>query len=781
MFTKGDEYYRNLMSTKLGTIVIILIGSMVAARLPANDWHAYLSCYQTVAIAKGDQQIFAANENGLFSYHLSDNRFETRSRVEGLSDSGISAISWSTTKGALIIGYSNGNLDLLSGNRIINLPDIKLKGSIYNKSINNILCEGDFAWLSCNFGIVKINLKKWEVAETWIIGPDASPVAVRELTADQRYFWAATGSGVFRAEKNIPNLQDYKNWIRQEQLPFPQNQFTSISMFNGHVYVCDITGKIFSFDGVSWQPAYPDINGIKKIAGSQSSLLLISDNSIEMIEANSRTQISTYGTLLPTTSKINPTDALIDDSGDLWIGDRLFGLIRRTASGSFYPVVPSSPATNNCRWLTTAGADLYVATASSALESDSTPAEINRLKDQNWISVSEYSDSKLSGLKNITRVAPAPSDPEHYWGSTKTDGLLEFNGQKTTRQYNSTNSPLESFNGTCKIGGVIYDVKGNLWITNPRVKNQLHVVKPDGTWQSMSYPGIDNQFASAGDILVSRTDTKWIIVNQSELFALRTHNTLDNTGDDEYRKTRVQSRFSNGENTVIKGFNQINALTEDHDGYLWVGTENGIVRYTDPEMLFKNTAFYGEQPSVELGDGLYHPLLENEIIHSIAVDGANRKWFGTSSSGAFLFSSDGSKLVRHFTTDNSPLLSNQVVSIAINSISGEVFFATDRGLISWKGDATEGNNSFQHLYVWPNPVRETWDGDVTIDGLQEDSSVKITDIAGNLVYKTTSNGGRAVWDGKNRSGQRVSTGVYLIFCSNFDGNQSRVIKLLFIH
>ena len=769
------------MNARLKTLFFLIIGVTVLGEIPANNWHSYLSYYQVIAIAQGDQKIFAATQNGIFSYNLADNSFETRSRVEGLSDSGISAISWSASKAGLIIGYSNGNLDLILENTILNLPDLKLKASIVHKSINNIFCEGDFAWLSCDFGIVKINLKRWEVAETWVIGPNASSIKVNELSADDRYFWAATESGIFKAEKTNPNLQDYHNWILQTQPSFPLNQFYSIAVFNNKVYTCDNAGKIYVFDGITWLSVYTDILGIRKIRANKFALELVCDKSVEVMAINSRVTISAYGALIPTTSRITPSDAMIDNSGDLWIGDSTFGLIRKTGNGAYLLVVPSSPANNNSRWLTTSGSNLYIATGSDDAESVAVPAEIHRLKDQHWISVNEYSDSKLSGLKNITRVVPSPAKPEHYWGSSSRDGLLEFEGQKTVKLYNSINSSLESQNGICKIGGLNYDASGNLWITNPSGKNQLHVIKPDGTWKSLSYPGIDNQFSSAGDVIIAKTDTKWIIVNHTDLFALRTKNTLDNFSDDQYRKTSVRSRFSNGETTIIKAFNQINILTEDHDGYLWAGTEVGSVLYTNPEALFGDNEFFGVQPSVDLGDGLFHPLLENEIVNTIAVDGSNRKWFGTTNSGVFLFSADGSKLISHFNTDNSPLFSNNISSIAINGQNGEVFFATERGLISWMGDATEGHDSFNHLYAWPNPVRETYYGDITIDGLSNESTVKITDVAGNLVFKTISKGGRATWDGKNRNGARVSTGVYLIFCADSEGNKSRVIKLLFIH
>jgi ligand-binding sensor domain-containing protein len=769
------------MRGKLTTFILIAIGVSFSCEVPAKNWHSYLSYSQTIAIAKSNQAIYAATENGLFSFDPSDNSFKTWSRVEGLSDSGISAISWSTSKGALIIGYANGNLDLLMGNAVLNLPDIKLKTTIVNKSINNILCEGDFMWLSCDFGIVKINLKKWEVAETWVIGPQAAPIRVNELVTDDRYFWAATTSGVFRAEKSNFNLRDYHNWIIQDRLPFPDKRFNSITIFNNRVYTCNDDGLIYTFDGTSWQSVYSEITGIRKITSLASTLLLLCDKTIELIGTNSRGTVSNYGALLPATAKINPSDALIGNSGELWIGDHQFGLIRKTGDGLYHSIVPPGPANNNSHLLTISGNNVYIATGKNDADAVTVPAEIHRIKDQTWSSVNENSDIKLSGIKNITRVVPSTTNPEHYWGSTRGDGLLEFEGQKTIKQYRSDNSPLESQNGNCKIGGLSYDAAGNLWVTNPSGKNQVHVIKPDGTWKSLTYPGIDNQFCSAGEVIISKTETKWIIVSNSDLFALRTGGDPGNAPTDIYRKTSVRSRFSNSETTVIKGFNQVNTISEDHDGYLWVGTENGPVLYTNPEALFGNNEFYGVQPSIDNGDGLYHPILENEMVNAIAVDGGNRKWFGTANSGAFLFSEDGSKLICHFNTANSPLFSDNITSIAINGQNGEVFFATERGLISWMGEATLSDNSFQHLYAWPNPVRETYHGDITIDGLSDKSTVKITDVTGNLVYKTTSSGGRAIWNGKSRSGARVSTGVYLIFCADREGLRSRVIKLLFIH
>ena len=448
------------MSAIRRIFIFVIIAVTISLELTANIWRSYLSYYQTIAVAQGNQLVFAANENGLFSFNPADNRFETYSRVEGLSDSGISAIGWSTSKGGLIIGYSNGNLDLLLGNTIVNLPDIKLKTTIVNKSIRHIFCEGDFAWLSCDFGIVKINLRKWEVAETWIIGPDASPIAVNELVSDGSFFWAATASGVFKADKNNLNLQDYKSWIFQDQLPFPRKPFNSIAVLNNLVYACDTDGLVYAFDGIAWQSVYPEIKGVQKIKAFPPALVFVCEKSVELISPDSRSAVSTYGTLIPATATINPVDAMIGNTGELWIGDHTFGLVQKTGSGLYRSAVPSSPARNNSVWLTTLGTNLYIATGSDNAASATIGAEIYRLIDQNWYSLNAYSEPKLSGIKNMTRIAPSPVNAEHFWGSTSADGLLEFDGQKTIKIYNSTNSPLESQNGTCQIGGLNYDAAG---------------------------------------------------------------------------------------------------------------------------------------------------------------------------------------------------------------------------------------------------------------------------------------------------------------------------------
>jgi len=205
-----------------------------------------------------------------------------------------------------------------------------------------------------------------------------------------------------------------------------------------------------------------------------------------------------------------------------------------------------------------------------------------------------------------------------------------------------------------------------------------------------------------------------------------------------------------------------------------------VVTYYNPDNVFDDPNFNASRILLDLGDGTAQYLLKYETITTIAIDGANRKWFGTANSGAFLLSEDCSEQILHFTESNSPLFSDKILNISINNTTGEVFFATDKGLVSYRNDATEGLTTFNQPYAFPNPVSNGYEGVISLIGLVRNAHVKITDISGNLVYETIANGGMATWNGKDFQGNKVHTGIYLAFCSNDDGSETKVVKILII-
>jgi ligand-binding sensor domain-containing protein len=280
-----------------------------------------------------------------------------------------------------------------------------------------------------------------------------------------------------------------------------------------------------------------------------------------------------------------------------------------------------------------------------------------------------------------------------------------------------------------------------------------------------------------GKIICAKNGIKWIILPRGRgLFAFNENETIDNTSDD--KKKYVSVMDENGD--VIA--NDIHAIAEDKEGLIWVGTNKGIVFYYNPENVFESTAFYAQQIKIpNENPGQANFLLEAETVTAIAIDGANHKWFGTENGGVFMMSADATKELLHFTKENSPLLSNSILGITIEPNSGEVFFATDKGVISYRSTTTEGEESFHNVYAFPNPVKPGYEGLIAITGLVTDADIKISDIAGNVVYQTKAEGGQATWNGRKFSGEKVQTGVYLVFCSNDDGSKTYITKILFIN
>ncbi len=268
-----------------------------------------------------------------------------------------------------------------------------------------------------------------------------------------------------------------------------------------------------------------------------------------------------------------------------------------------------------------------------------------------------------------------------------------------------------------------------------------------------------------------------MIAQGGGIFVFDENGTFDDSSDDKYKKISIY----NDEGEIVS--NEVLSIAEDKDGYIWVGTNKGVVVYYEPDEVFETNTFVGSQIKLPRNDGTNNAdiFLGNETVSVIKVDGANKKWFGTQSGGAYYTSEDAMEEIAHFTTNNSPILDDNIIALDVIPETGEVFFGTPKGIISYRGAATEPTNNFTDVYAFPNPVEHGYDGLITIKGLVSGTYVKITDISGNVVFETRSEGGQAIWDGKNMSGNRVHTGVYLVFSTNETGSKTNVTKILFVN
>ncbi len=760
--------------------ILIFLPLFVTGQSRIGEWKAHVSFNPVIKIAETTESIVAATANGLLFADKITNQLTTKTKADGLSGVGISSIAFASDPKILLIGYENGQVDLIQNELINNFPDLTMKAGLSDKTIRRIVCEGNFAWLCCTFGIVKIDLLKIEVAETWYLGAGNETKAVNDLISYGDSWYAATNRGLFKAAKVNFNLQDYRNWQQVWSVPQADSEFTSFALSGSMLYAHDKSDdRLLEWNGIMWQQRYPDLRNIKEIRTAPTGLIVLTDKKVSLIGKAGNTLINSYSSS-GNSKEIDPRDALIADNGTLWIGDHHDGLTLQISPSIFSHLLPNSPSGDQITALKADHENIFTAnvtTNSSGIQE----ASISVFQGGVWQNFTDAEDVGLKSIGPITDFAFSPLRTDEYWASSAGSGLIYFQKNRVAARYNELNSTLGAVNGSCIVNSLSSDAQNNLWYTNPTGKVPIGGLLANGNFLNLPYPGMNYSNISTGNAIVTASAIHWVVLPDEGLFAFRMKGSLENISDDQYRKVAVKSRFSNGATTLITPFSDISAIAEDASHQLWVGTGTGLVVYSNPDKIFDAEAFYGTQPSLNDGEGIFKPILENEKITSIAVDGGNRKWIGTASSGLFLFSRQGDYLLRHFTMQNSPLLSNQILSIAISSGNGEVFISTSSGLNSFKSDANSAESNMNMAYVWPNPLRETFEGNVTIDGLTEQTDVRISDVAGNLIFHTTSLGGRAIWNARNSKGTRVSTGVYLIFCNSPQQKTTKIIKLLVIH
>lgn len=749
-----------------------------------GSWQDYLSYSNATKIAVGSNKVYCATEGGLLFYDMQDNSINKFSGLNDLSEFGINTIAYSDEDKILVIAYDNSNIDLVFETGIINLSDIKRKHITGDKTINNISFIDNHAYLSCAFGIVVLNIEKREVKDTYFIGDEGTSVSVFDVEADNLYLYAATEHGILKADKTGSNLLDYQNWVRIENIAHSNEKFSHLEFHAGNIIANYTSGQnnqdeMYIQTGNDWNNYLPEIKNVSDLQSDGNSMVVSGQSEVFVIDNNHSIlgKLDAYQLNGTTISPIQPRSANIADDGTLWIADYSNSLVK-VSGQNFETIYPSGPLNNSMFSMTGANSDLWIAAGGRTNSWNNTwqAPLFQRYNSDGWT----YFYSGMEGFADVVTVLVDPKDPAHIFVGSWGGGVLEFRNDEFQQRFTNLNSPLQTAlpqqpeEPYVRIGGMDFDSEGNLWITNSEVAQNLFKYSAQGEWEAFTLPEVANN-KSIGLVVVTEKDDKWIQVPRGNDVYV-----VDKTGERK-RHLIVRSYFNNGKEEKYTRMNDIYSMVKDNEGAIWIGTSVGVAVYSNPSRIWDTDAFYASQPGLDLNDGLYHPLLSTETVTAIAVDGANRKWFGTKNSGVYLISENGENEIQHFTKENSPLLSNTIKSIALNPKNGKVFFGTDEGLISYQGDATSGNSGYNNVYVYPNPVRETYNGPVTITGLIENTDIKITDISGNLVFKTTSFGGNALWDGNNLNGNRVKTGVYLVFCNDKNGEETHITKLLFIN
>ncbi len=754
----------------------ILLGMLPmagSAQIPNGTWRDHLPYKQGERLAEyGDRVFCATGGGGLFSFSTRDNSIEKYSKISGLSDADITAIGYSGDTRTFMIGYRNGNLDAVVGDSIFNIPDIKRKMISGEKSINQFFFNGQYAYLACGFGIVVCDLSRQEIKDTYIFGPGGTQIWVNDITSDGQNLYASTVQGIYKASLDNPNLVDFNAWQRLENLPDPGAAYRFLAWFGNHlftVYHNPVSGydeiiQISESDWTVWSQSY---NDTFEYLGEQHGYLVFCSllrtkvySSQEQLVRDDRTYYARH--------------ALFDSKQGLWYADPENGIIKLDQAGNGTVIFPDGPAYRDAGDIEILGGNLWAGGGTAATQWSGYGAY--SFSQEKWSSYNRNTIPELKDFLNISEITIDPLDLGHVIGGSYGYGIAEFNDGGLTDIIDETDGVLQPVpgygSGYVRVTGVDFDAGGQLWISTSNSEQAVYRRKPGSILEpvELEYSGFGIS-TNVGDIMACTSGQIWLLIENGILVF------QENSGNS------WQERFFAVRNQVPNLLDRVYSAAEDKEGNIWIGTNKGPVVYFNTSAIFTDDVVAGYQPEIPRNDGtsFVDLLLSTEKINAIAVDGANQKWLATEKAGVFLVSPDGKKEIYHFTEENSPLFSNNVQTIAVNDKTGEVFFGTERGMISFRGRATEGGDDFGNVYVFPNPVRETYAGDITVTGLAANVNVKITDISGNIVFETTALGGQAVWDGRNFRGDRAQTGVYLVFCTNEDGSSTLVTKLLLIH
>ncbi len=770
------------------TIVFVLLFAILSwAQLPMEGWKLHTAYNNVTRVENGSDYVYAVSEGALFSVDKAEGTIEYHNKLTGLSSTNISEIKYDYEGDALIITYQNGYIDIISETDIQSIPDLYNKQLSVSKVVNDICVHDRKAYLAMDFGIMVLNLSRGEIADTYYIGKDASEVKVVSIAVYNDSIFAVTEKEIYTASLSS-NLVDYSQWTHRSA---PGTGVIAQILSNKESLCVLQSDILYQWNNNVWSKPL-ESEKVSRVVSADDRFMAITEKGTYVLQNGKEPALMTIFTGAP--------DVTYDkNAGTYWYAYYSDGLgYWNPAEEYFTHYVPVGPLTNTAYRMRFSGDRLYIVPGGYLGVFYSRPGEAMVYEKGNWRNyTSSYMVNHITNFGNPNRqvtedysdIIADPTDPTHFYIASFGYGLMEFRNDEFYMRHMPDNSGIEAMLDSpwekyTWVDAFAYDHSGNLWMANVSKQNHnLKVLTPAGNWISYTHSVLASS-ERIKNILVDRNNQniKYVVGTYlaASIVVIDDNGTIDNLSDD---RTVSWKEFIDGDGNILTP-NYLHSAAQDLNGALWIGTETGIMKFDHPEQLISSNACTRIKIARNDGSGLADYMLGEEQINAIAVDGANRIWFGTQTTGAYLMDlSDPQDVVtvQHFTVDNSPLPSNTILSIAINPNTGEVFFGTGGGIVSYQSDAAEGKEDFSAAYAYPNPVRESFDGMITIAGLMKDTQVRITDNGGNLVYETKSNGGIAVWDGRNGRGERVSSGVYFAMCVTADGANKTLVKILIMN
>lgn len=743
-------------------------------RPPVGQWNTYLPYGTVVDFDTDGTTFFCVSTSSFFTYDTKDGSVTAYSKVNGMSDVDMSKVSYDARTGTAVLIYQNGNIDLFKDGHFYNVPDFKITTVSGDKTIYDLYCADGYAYISTGIGLLVVNIEKKEIKETIPFFQGTSQGLNRSASGGHQMIYAATSVGLFRTAVNNPLMVNYASWTKLS------NQ--------GFSFVCQSQDNVYTVIGNVIYILQNDVPVPIHTVGNNNPIIRLQPNNngqlwvltqgnngsasyVLKIDATGATQDSLPGFYANTFMDIG--------DGQYWSSDAYGGLKKRSVQGNnndWQSINPAGPYTNSAFSVWANNGEFWLAHGARGL------SDWFIKLNQDYVSQYNNGDWRLYkwDMLGITGKPYAFTDAlsvtkdessQDVYIALYNGGIAQINKNNQITVYKK--GYLEANSGdtsSYRCTDVALDADNNLWITQSTVQNVLSVKTKAGNWYSYRVNGVGH----GSSLIIDDLGQKWFAAGTTGggLAVYNDNHTLDNPNDDVSMVLRAGAGSGN------LPHNRVLSLAKDKDGAIWVGTSSGVAIYNCNLDVHSGICDAYLKPLQTEGYNFANYMFEGIAVNAIAVDGGNRKWIGTDV-GLFLLSDDAEEIIAQYTEANSPLLSNTVISIDIDPSLGTVFVSTDKGLCSFGGAATEaGGEISKPLYVFPNPVPSGYGGMIAIKGMTAASNVKITDINGQLVYQGSSTGGQIAWNGKDYTGRKVQSGVYLVFVVSKDGTQKATGKFI---
>lgn len=732
------------LKTFLLLLIVCVQTYTLSARSKTGSWREHNTYLAAGKMCEWNGEWVVATPEGLMCYSLTTGDIRLLSSLTGLTEKGIVDIAFDSDTQSLLVGYSNSALDILWNDKIFPLKDIKNYGSGSN-TLKGILA-GSKIYAYGSFGIAVVDVVRREIKDNFRPDLPQDPNGVQFLQEYDGKLYAATSNALYSIDAQSSLMTDPSAWKTEMSgsvisciLSTSEGLFVAVDQPDG-------TSLLRKYKSGQWADYYRSQMRYERMSETPDALWGTGNGKMQRVHKISAflmNEWSSYGHDWPGFAPV----MVQEKNRKRWISDAQLGLIiwnndfeRARPVRSDILTRLDVAAGSGSVW--TLGAGLY-----------------SKMSGDIWQNV--Y--TKVVG--NAVCIQKNPQEDDGFVVGTKNGKLIKWTGMA----WDSVSI------GAGNISCICFDKWNNLWGVRSASDGPVFVER-DGQSVRLDISALAN--INALHIHCDTYGIIWVLLPNSKLLAVQA--TGASVGNVLPQIDNLRYRVVSAAEMGLSGYS-IRSLASDKDGTLWLGTTGGVFAIYNPANVFSGTINAGRimvKTSVQ-GQGAY--LLETETVSDVLVDGANRKWFGTEASGVYLQSEDGVTALLHFTPDNSPLPSKKIQKLCMEPQSGELFVFCDGGNLSYMPDASESAQTFAQAKVYPNPVRPEYNGVVTVSGLKENTKIRVTDIAGDLCAEGVSNGGIWVWDGKTFRGRRPATGVYLIFLSDEAGQETKILKLLYVH